>query len=184
VEQNPEVGGLAETTNTVWQRTEPGGQSMVERREGTDHGDVAQLQSREKLRRVWRHRGRCRRADSCLQEDVRWGWKHGEPHGRLRGATNPQAVDAAQTVEAGRNGKDGTCSECGNSEPKVGRPLRERPTGSGRAAAMSVEGRSLKTRERCSRQSRGAKPADLLVHWKCADTKARRSGPIRVRKLG
>jgi hypothetical protein len=52
VEQSLEVDDLDETTNTVRQRTETGRQSGVERREGTDHGDVAQLQSREKLRRV------------------------------------------------------------------------------------------------------------------------------------
>jgi hypothetical protein len=47
-------------------------------------------------------------------------WKRGEPHGRLRGATDPHVVDAEKTVEVGRNGKDGTCSECGIFEPKIG----------------------------------------------------------------
>jgi hypothetical protein len=47
------------------------------------------------------------------------GWKRGEPHDRLRGATDPQGVDAEKTVEVGRNGKDGTSAEVGSSAPKV-----------------------------------------------------------------
>lgn len=35
-----------------------------QRREGNDHGDVERLQAREKLRRVWRHRGRTRASES------------------------------------------------------------------------------------------------------------------------
>jgi hypothetical protein len=79
VEQSLEVDGLVETTNPVRQRMEPGSQREAERREGTDHGDVAQLQSREKLRRVLRHRGRYRRVDSCLQEKVRWAGNMANP---------------------------------------------------------------------------------------------------------
>jgi len=53
--------------------------------------------------------------------------KRGEPHGRLRGATNPQTVErvglrigsaAEETVEAGRNGRNGTRSGLGSPEPK------------------------------------------------------------------
>jgi hypothetical protein len=58
--------------------------------------------------------------------------QRGEPHGRQRGATYPQVVDAAQTVVAGRNGKGGTCSKGGSFEPKVEQSL-DCPTGSGRA---------------------------------------------------
>jgi hypothetical protein len=47
------------------------------------------------------------------------GSKRGEPHGRLRGATDPQGVDAEKTVEVGRNDKDGTSAEGGSSVPKV-----------------------------------------------------------------
>jgi hypothetical protein len=55
--------------------------------------------------------------------------KLGEPHGRLRGATNPQTVErvglrtcsaAEETVEAGRNGRNGTRSGLGSPEPKSG----------------------------------------------------------------
>jgi hypothetical protein len=45
--------------------------------------------------------------------------KRGEPHDRLRGATDPQGVDAEKTVEVGRNGRDGTSAEDGSSAPKV-----------------------------------------------------------------
>jgi hypothetical protein len=70
VEQDPEVGRFPQATYPVRQRPDPGSRSGTERREGTDRGDAAQLQSREKLRRVWRHRGKRRGTEPCLQEDV------------------------------------------------------------------------------------------------------------------
>jgi hypothetical protein len=65
--------------------------------------------------------------------------KRGEPHGRLRGATNPRDARgdvprgttpaAEETVEAGRNGKDGTSP--GLATP--GRRAGSGPSGSGRS---------------------------------------------------
>jgi hypothetical protein len=53
-----------------------------QRREGTRRGDTARLTAREKLRRV------CASEEGgCFGSSP----KPGEPHGRLRGATNPQA---------------------------------------------------------------------------------------------
>jgi hypothetical protein len=75
--------------------------------------------------------------------------KLGEPHGRLRGATNPRTVErvgprihsaAEETAGAGRNGKSGARSGRGSPEPKSGRrPRREVDA----ATIVSAEGRSM-----------------------------------------
>jgi hypothetical protein len=57
----------------TWRHDCGADRNPVERREGTGRGDAVLLQSREKLRRVLRHRERSL-ADR----------KHGEPHGWLR----------------------------------------------------------------------------------------------------
>jgi hypothetical protein len=56
-------------------------------------------------------------------------WKRGEPHDRLRGATNPHVVEgsdlrigpaAEEAAEAGRNGRSGTSVKRGSFTPKSG----------------------------------------------------------------
>jgi hypothetical protein len=58
--------------------------------------------------------------ETLFRQDAHRSSKRGEPHGRLRGATDPQGVDAEETVEVGRNDKDGTSADSGNTAPKVG----------------------------------------------------------------
>lgn len=122
----------------------------------TRHG----CRRREKLRRVARRRGGARAGPAGSQPEP----KRGEPHDWLRGATNPQGVDAEEAAEVARNDKGGTSAEVGSSVPKDRRLLRKtrvrewtRGTHVGGGAIFEIPGEESGP----SRTRRRAKPSGL-----------------------
>jgi hypothetical protein len=101
-EQSPEVEGLADKP-PAWQhaggagaRTN-GGRARLAVNSAPprgSNGDATRLLEREKLRRVYRPRGR---PDALRRLDP----KLGEPHGRLRGATNSQGAARSKPSKPG-----------------------------------------------------------------------------------
>lgn len=87
-----------------WQHSVIGPRNNDERARGAV--TCSRLSTREKLRRV-----------CASEEDNCFGGrpKPGEPHGWLRGATNPQA-GAQRTVGVVRNGMDGPSLSVGNAQ--------------------------------------------------------------------
>jgi hypothetical protein len=133
VEQGPEAGRREDANPRRAQARPRGRGNRLERREGNGRGDAVRLPSREKLRRVWRHRGRRPRQRPRKRTAVRK--KGNQPRGPetwrtpwpVAGCNRPAGCRAEETVGAGRNGKGGTRPERGDSGPKGHLSLRGGP---------------------------------------------------------
>jgi len=95
------------------------------------------------------------------------GSKPGEPHDRLRGATNPQGSVRSKPSKSGGTTRTERAREVANPEPRA--------TGSGRTKPTSMEGRSLKNPKRGAR-----------THWRLRSASGERAAarPENLRSGG
>jgi hypothetical protein len=116
-----------------------------QRREGNDHGDVERLQAREKLRRVWRHRGRTRASGSHMRRMLSRSTSSEAGRARrppLKAEEGPQGPFEAGRTEVPRNHRETLVRWPGNvANPMVGCRVQQTCTMSSGANRRSREER-------------------------------------------
>jgi hypothetical protein len=127
--RNKALRSRRSSTSVMWRQ----------RREGRSPGDRETAAEEGKAPKG----GTPRRRVGCRRMSVS-GSKPGEPHDRLRGATNPQSSVRSKPSKSGGTTRTERVRDMAMPEP--------RETGSGRTKWMSMEGRSLKNPMRGARK--------------------------------